>query len=181
MPPAIRTWPLINALDVWSSRGIDISPVAVNNPVRGSQFSAGQYVVRTVFPAGDQDPAVRHQRCPMIHPGRDHGVGGQRETAGCGIVQFRAVEDRSVGAPGDYHPAIVEQGRGMRMPVTCMEPVAVNMPVFGSYSSAVLVINPFLSEPPLTKTLPSHSKVALPSTRGATMLPLVSAKPMPGE
>jgi hypothetical protein len=51
-----------------------------------------------------------------------------------------------------------------------MFPVAVNVPVAGSYSSALAI--PELKPPPAIKTLPSWSRVAVWRKRGVVMLPV---------
>ena len=77
------------------------------------------------------------------------------------VVQFRAAKIAAAGqSSGDQHLAVGQQRRRVQSRAVARLPVAVQVPLAGSYSSALLRKPPY-TIPPATSTLPLGSNVAV--------------------
>ena len=162
-PPATSTFPLGSSVAVWTARAVFSDAVALQFPVAGSYSSA---LART-------SPSTRGRRRPA--PSRSaarsrcgHAGGVQRPgrgpVPGRGVIQLRA-RHRSAARPlaaGDQHLPAGQQGRGVTGRALFSDPVAVQFPVAGSYSSA-LARTPL--DPSRPRPAPSRSAATSRSDR----------------
>src|SRR5450756_1874813 len=200
-PPATSTLPSGSSVAVWDWRGMGMLPVAVQDPLLGSYSSAEASVgpPPPMSPPGSAVPPATS----TLPSGSSVAVWNMR-----GVTMLPvAVQDPLLGS---YSSA---EASALLLPVTLllsvppatrtlpsgssvavwnwrgvgMLPVAVQDPLFGSYSSAEAsgglpppVSPPGTAVPPTTSTLPSGSSVAVWNMRGVTMFPVAVQDPLLG-
>jgi hypothetical protein len=183
----IRTLPFASEVAVSQHRALDIDPVELNEPVTGSYSSAGAKVASepSVPPVISTLPlasnvAVCPARALDIDPVElNEPVAGSYSSADARMVKLPATKP--------LPPVIRTLPLGSKVAVWFiraldMGPVGLNEPVSGSYSSAdarkLTMISPSL--PPVIRTLPLGSKVAVCPTRALDIDPVELNEPLPG-
>jgi hypothetical protein len=183
MPPVIRTLPLCQQGRGVPVRALDIDPVELNEPVPGSYSSADARrasgpptkmppVIRTL-PLASKVAVCPYRGLDMDPVELNEPVAGSYSSADARTVGARA--DPAVSASGDQDLAACQQGRGVPHRAVDMDPVELNEPVAGSYSSADAKPEP--SRPPVIRTLPLASKVAVCAARTLDMDPVELNEP----